>query len=262
MPVHEFGALPGRRPVPGQTVLSAVRQLPLDARLVQPLLEDQPRCQINRCVALVSDVDATDALLGFTADAVVRSYKSRLGWTTVENMPRGAEDYWEAATLLARVVGLGMGGAVCDAEFHDPAAPRRVGLLMEHKRTCRGAQTRPTENGVQPVFSGTTDLAANVSADRFGPHLDLVHAGPCLIGFIARGGGTVAREGSYRYLDPLSDQTALNAAGEALPAWQIPDLELYYGDARTLLHEAPLAPQRGWRDHLRFFVAPKDPRVL
>jgi hypothetical protein len=250
--------LPSSRPQPGEVVRSQAFPANVPEELISPVFNVARETQFMRCVTLAA-VLSVQGEIGpeeFERDSHVETYKVHTGWLTPESADSATEDYWSKADELARYVGASMSHLFANPDIHDRRNPPAVALVMEHKRTHSDATAAPLENPFRPTFSGTTFFARNVAPDKFGAHLDLVHSSPIVIGFIARGGGTIVREGIYHALDPLSSQEALNATGNSLYARQLPDDELYYGDARTLMHEAP-SSQDGWRDHIRFYVAPQ-----
>ncbi|MDB5181401.1 MAG: hypothetical protein JWP13_164 [Candidatus Saccharibacteria bacterium] len=262
MSIKSLDTLPAVRPEPGTSVVSAIVPAEVPSSLITPILDMERTTQFMRCVPIVASA-AVQGEVGphdFATDSEVRDYKIGTGWLTPETA-QTEDDYWKYANKLARFVGASFGHMFADPSFHDPRHEAGVALVMEHRRTYAGTPAPALENSFKPTFSGTTCFERNVAPDKFGAHLDLVHSSPILIGFIARGGGTIVREGKYSALDPLSSQAELNAVGDSLDGRQLPDDELFLGDARTLIHEAPDS-QDGWRDHIRFYIAPKYPNDI
>lgn len=252
------------RPESGRIIRSQVFELPVDSALLDSVLGSERTIQFYRAVPVVASLAIKNRELSphdFLSHHHVEDYKRHTGWQTpgLDTMQDTA-DYWRAAVLLAQTTGAMLGHLFQNAKFHDPSELHSLAVMMEHKRTHANPTTAPLENNFKPVFSGTSDFERNVPPSDFGTHLDLVHDAPVVVGFATRGGGTIARVGEYPALDPMSSQEALNAAGSTLEAVQLPDGSLHYGDARTLLHEAPsTASLTDWRDHIRFYVAPRYP---
>lgn len=246
------------RPQPGEIVDSRAFPANVPAELILPVLGEERTSQFMRCVPVVASVavEASVSPDDFGPHDEIEAYKVNTGWLTPRQLNGETSRYWQDASRLAAYVGASFSPLFTHPDFHDSRQPAAVSVVMEHKRTHSDGASYPLDNPFKPTFSGTTCFEKNVAPDKFGAHLDLVHSSPILIGFIARGGGTIVREGLYPALDPLSSQSELNATGDILEARQLPDDELHYGDARTLMHEAP-GSQDGWRDHIRFYVAPQ-----
>jgi hypothetical protein len=251
--------MPAYRAAPGELVLSRAYAAEVPPELILPILDIERSSQFMRCVPIAASlaVEGSADAADFAINSEVEQYKIHTGWQTPSSATETSASYWSNVDRLARFVGASFSNLFVEPDYHDSHYPAGVAVVMEHRRTTTDPHV-PLENRFKPTFSGTTEFAKNVAPDKFGAHLDLVHPSPILIGFIARGGGTIVREGIYHALDPLSSQAELNATGDELYARQLPDDELHFGDARTLMHEAPES-QEGWRDHIRFYVAPEHP---
>jgi hypothetical protein len=160
---------------------------------------------------------------------------------------------------VASEVGSQLATLLLNPEYHDEQQSPSVGVIIEHTRKHIDRMGTPAEDGIITLISGSTNLDENVPPNLFGPHLDFSHSSPAFIMFAADHTGTIACTGEYAYLEATRSQQELNVAGNGLARVQLEAQRLYFGDVRTLLHEAPNTGDAKWRNFIRMFVGPRHP---